>query len=87
MARRKQLQESMLVKQGKRRTEHGLGVCLELTGDEVARAIVAGLGVLGVHISGSGTLTVNGATCAFGCVNIDQPGFVIANGSKISSPE
>ena len=50
----------MIVKHGKGRTEYGPGVSVELTGDEVATAIDAWLVALGVHVSGSRTVTVNG---------------------------
>jgi len=74
----------MIVKHGKGRTEYGPGVSVELTGDEVATAIDAWLVALGVHVSGSRTVTVNGELCKSGHVSVDPSGFVIANGVKIS---
>jgi len=74
----------MIVKHGEGRTEHGPGVSVELTGDEVATAIDAWLVALGVHVSGPRTVTVNGALCESGRVYVDPSGFVIANGEKIS---
>lgn len=74
----------MIVKQGEGRTEYGPGVSIELTGDEVARAIDAWLVALGVHVSGPRTITVNGELCKFGNVYVDPSGFVIADDVKIS---
>lgn len=55
----------MIVKHGDG-TEHGTGVSVELTSDEVATAIDAWLVALGV--SGPRTVTVNGALCKSGHV-------------------
>lgn len=74
----------MKVTYGKRETGYGPGVCIDLTGDEVARAIDAYLVAHGVHVNGPRTITVNGGLCKTGNVYVDPSGFVIANGEKFS---
>jgi hypothetical protein len=73
----------MIVKRGDGRTEYGPGVSIELTDDEVARAIDAWLVALGVCVSGPRTITVNGELCKSGRIYVDPSGFVIANGMKV----
>ncbi|QIL81840.1 hypothetical protein G7047_19390 [Diaphorobacter sp. HDW4A] len=67
-----------------RTTQYGPGVSIELSGDEVATAIDAWLVAHGVHVSGSRTVTVNGALCEAGRVFVDPAGFVVADGNKLS---
>jgi hypothetical protein len=74
----------MKVKRGGGRTEHGPGVSIELTGDEIAIAIDAWLVAHGVHVSGPRTITVNGRLCKTGHVYVDPSGFVIHEGKKVS---
>jgi hypothetical protein len=61
----------------------GPGVCIELTGDEVATAIDAYLVARGVVVRGPRTVSVNGELCDRGEVYIDPSGFVIVDGEKI----
>jgi len=77
----------MEVKYGAGKTQHGPGVSIELTGDEVATAIDAYLVARGVHVSGPRTTTVNGELCDAGHVYVDPSGFVIANGERFSGWE
>lgn len=74
----------MIVKRGNGCTEYGPGVSVELTGNEVARAIDAWLLAQGVRVSGPRTVTVNGKLCESGHIYVDPSGFVIANGAKLS---
>lgn len=74
----------MIVKHGERRTDYGPGVSIELTGDEVARAIDTWLVALGVCVRGPRTVTVNGELCKSGKVYVDPSGFVISDGVKFS---
>ena len=54
----------------------GPGVCIKLTGDEVAIAIDAWLVAQGVHVGGPRTVTVNGDLCKAGEVYVDPSGRV-----------
>lgn len=74
----------MIVKHGEGRTEYGPGVSIELTGEEVARAIDAWLVAQDVCISGPRTVTVNGELCKTGLVYVDPSGYAVADGVKIS---
>jgi hypothetical protein len=74
----------MIVRYGDGQTWYGPGVAVELTGDEVARAIEAWLVAHGVHISGARTVTVNGELCRAGQLYVDPSGFVIDNGEGFS---
>jgi hypothetical protein len=74
----------VIVKHGKGRTEYGPGVSIELTGNEVARAIDAYLVAVGVHVQGGRTITVNGELCESGHVHVDPDGFVIVDGVRVS---
>lgn len=67
----------MKIKFGKDKSEHGPGVSITLTGDEVATAIAAYLVAHGVHISGPRTVTVNGKLCDVGRVYVDPAGSVV----------
>lgn len=60
----------------------GVGVSIELTGDEIAIAIDAYLTSHGVHVSGPRTVTVNGELCEKGRVYIDPSGFAICKGVR-----
>lgn len=74
----------MKVKRGEGRTTYGPGVSIELTGEEVARAISAYLVARGVHVDGPRTITVNGELCEAGRVYVDPSGFVVHKGERIS---
>lgn len=65
---------------GSGKTEYGPGVQINLTGDEVARAISAYLVAQGIHIIGPKTIQVNGELCEKGSVYVDPSGKVIADG-------
>jgi hypothetical protein len=69
---------------GNGKTEHGTGVQIDLTGEEVARAIYAYLVAHNVHIQGAATIRVNGELCKEGEIYVDPSGFVVANGKKWS---
>ena len=78
----------MKVEQGKGKTQYGPGVSIHLTGDEVARAIIAYLVAHGVHADGPRTVTVNGELCLNGHVYVDPSGFIISqDGEKFSGSE
>lgn len=72
--------EKMEISFGKGKTQYGTGVQIDLTGEEVARAIYTYLVAHKVHISGAATISVNGELCKFGGVYVDPSGRVIANG-------
>lgn len=74
----------MEVNHGAAKTSYGPGVSIELTGDEVATAIDAWLVAHGVHVSGPRTVTVNGALCDVGNIDVDPSGFVVADGVRFS---
>lgn len=74
----------MRVKHGEGRTQHGPGVSIELTGNEVAIAIDEFLVARGVRVDGPRTVTVNGELCDYGRVYVDPSGFVSADGKKLS---
>ena len=75
----------MKIDYGNGTTEYGPGVNIELTGDEVATAIMAWLVARRVHVDGARTVTVNGRLCAAGRVYVDPGGFVITpKGRKLS---
>lgn len=60
-------------------TEYGPGVAIEMTGDEIATAIIAWLVAHNVHIIGARTVTVNGELCETGKVYVDPSGAVVAD--------
>lgn len=70
----------MKVEFGKGKTIYGPGVQIDLTGDEVARAIDAYLTAHGIHVSGPRTIRVNGELCESGSIYVDPSGRVIDNG-------
>jgi hypothetical protein len=72
----------MKISLGKRKTEDGPGVQIDLTGSEVAIAIQAYLIAHNVHAFGPATITVNGELCEYGSVYVDPSGKVIANGKE-----
>ena len=74
----------MNIKLGNGKTEYGKGVDIELSGEEVARAIDAYLVSLGVHVDGARTITVNGELCESGKVYVDPSVFVVSYGVKFS---
>jgi len=67
---------------GKGTSEHGPGVDIELSGDEVAVAIMAYLTAHGAHVRGPRTVTVNGHLCVSGRVYVDPSGFAINSDSR-----
>jgi hypothetical protein len=75
----------MRIRYGKGTTEYGPGVDIQLTGDEVATAVMAWLVAHGVHVDGPRTVTVNGELCQRGRVYVDPEGFAITpRGRKFS---
>ena len=74
----------MIIKHGNGTSDEGPGVVIELTGDEVARAITAYLVSHGIWWNGSRTITVNNGLCRSGRMYVDPSGFVIADGEKVS---
>lgn len=72
----------MKMKYGNGKTEFGPGVSIDLTGDEVARAIDAWLVANGVHVSGPRTINVNGELCQEGHIYVDPSGFIITPGGR-----
>jgi hypothetical protein len=74
----------MIIKYGEP-SKFGPGIRIELTGNEVARAIDVWLHSQRVIVRGPRTVTVNGDLCNFGEVLVDSSGFVItAEGEKLS---
>lgn len=67
----------MNIKFGEDKSGYGPGVMIELTGNEVARAIDAYLIAHGVHINGARTIRVNGELCKHGSIYVDPSAFVI----------
>ena len=67
---------------GKGKTEYGTGVQIDLTGNEVSRAIYAYLMAHNVVINGAATITVNGELCKYGGVYVDPSGRVISDGER-----
>ena len=74
----------MNVKYGNGVTEHGPGVQIDLSGNDVAVAITAYLIAHGICIFGPRTITVNGELCQGGSVYVDPSGFVMRDGEKFS---
>lgn len=72
----------MNVKLGKGKTIYGTGVDVELSGDEVAQAIMTYLMAHGVTVSGARTVFVNGNLCKNGKVYVDPSGFVMGIDGK-----
>jgi len=63
-------------------TPYGPGVEITLSGDEVAKAIMAFLVANGVHIEGPRTITVNDKFCRGGYIYVDPSGYVINKKGK-----
>jgi len=74
----------MHIRYGDGTTEYGPGVTIELSGDEVARAISAWLVAQDVNIQGPRTITVNDELCEAGEVYVDPSGLVVSNGTLFS---
>lgn len=66
----------MEIKRGSGKTAYGPGINIDLTGDEVALAIMAWLVGQNVHTSGPITITVNGSLCKKGRMYVDPSGSV-----------
>jgi len=66
----------MNIQYGEGKTQYGTGVLIELTGDELANAIVAWLVSQNIRIDGARTISVNGGLCANGQVYVDPSGRV-----------
>ena len=77
----------MEVKYGNGTTKYGLGVQINLTGDEVAIAISAYLVAHGVYINGPRTIKVNGQLCENGSIYVDPSGFANYNGKQYKGSE
>jgi hypothetical protein len=73
----------MEVRYGDADTGDGTGVLVELTGNEIARAVDLLVYSQGVIVRGPRTVTVNGDSCRSGRVRVDPYGFVIAKGKKL----
>ncbi len=65
---------------GEGTTEYGTGVQIDLTGSEVATAILAYLVAHDVNISGAMTISVNGKRIKYGGIYCDPSANVVANG-------
>lgn len=74
----------MEVNYGNGPTKYGPGVIIELTGDEVALAILAYLTARKVHIKGPLSVSVNGELCEYGQVYVDPSGEVVFVGELFS---
>lgn len=74
----------MNIQFGKGKKEHGPGVEINLSGDEVAKAIDAYLVAHGIYVDGPRTITVNGELCEEGEIYVDPSGNVIADGERWS---
>lgn len=69
---------------GNGNTGYGTGIQIDLTGEEVVRAIYTYLSAHNVHIQGAATVTVNGDLCKEGGIYVDPSGFVVNNGKRWS---
>jgi hypothetical protein len=76
--------QNMEISFGKGKTEHGPGVQIDLTGDEVAQAIYTYLKTHNVRITGPLTIKVNGELCESGSVYVDPSGAVVTNNEVYS---
>ncbi len=70
----------MEINYGKGTTEYGPGVEINLSGSEVATAVLAYLVSHGVYISGPRTININGELIECGSIYVDPSGFVIRDG-------
>lgn len=69
---------------GEGKTKYGPGVRIDLTGEEVALAIMAFLVAKDVHKFGPSTITVNDELIQEGSIYVDPSGKVIVNGKEFS---
>ena len=74
----------MIVGLGNGKTEHGPGIKILLTGDDIAQAVDSWLVARGVVVSGPRTTTVNNALCDKGSIYVDPSGCVIAAGKRFA---
>lgn len=65
---------------GKGTTKYGPGVQIDLTGEEVARAIYTYFAAQDVNIIGTATIRVNGEQLSHGEVYVDPSSSVVAHG-------
>lgn len=72
----------MKINYGSGKTQYGPGVQIDLTGEEVAIAIMTYLTARRVHIDGPKTITVNGEQCRRGSIYVDPSGSVITKEGK-----
>lgn len=70
----------MDIKFGNGKTKYGPGIQIDLSGEEVVRAIYTYLAAHNIHIDGPVTITVNGGLCKNGGIYVDPSGKVVANG-------
>jgi len=70
----------MKAEYGKGTSKYGPGVNIELTGGEVATAIIAYLVAHDIYITGPRTVTVNRDLCEGGNVYVDPSGYAVMNG-------
>ena len=76
--------EHLIVRYGDSKSEYGPGVCVELTGDDVATAISSFIVAHKIYVHGPHTITVNGELCKSGEVYVDPSGYLISDGVKFS---
>jgi len=74
----------MEVKYGNGSTEYGPGIEINLTGDELAKALTAYLVAHDVHIDGPRTVRINGDLCDDVRIYVDPSGNVYTGGEKYS---
>ncbi len=70
------------IQPGKGTSVYGTGIEINLTGEQLAVAIIAYLEAHNIHISGPRTATVNRQLCDSAKVYVDPSGFVIKKGKK-----
>lgn len=73
----------MQVKYGEGKTVYGPGVSIEMSGDELALAVMTWLMAQDVHVFGARTVTVNGELCERSRVYVDPSGFVMTDGERM----
>jgi len=74
----------MFVSFGEGSTEYGPGIQIDLTGEEVAKAIEAYLVAHGIYQSGPRTIRVNGKLIEKGSMYVDPSGFVMVDGRRFN---
>ena len=74
----------MKINYGNGQTKYGPGVEIELTGEDVAKAIYLYLFSKDVKITGPATINVNADLCRQGMVYVDPSGYVMNKGVKLS---